>query len=49
LREVEELGLAVPVVALVDDRTGGDLERGEQRGRAVAAVVVGRLLRQPRT
>ena len=47
LQEVEELSLAVPFVALVDHLAGGDLERGEQRGGAVALVVVGRLLRQP--
>ncbi len=46
LEEVEELGLTVPVVALVGHRTGGYLESGEQRGGAIALVVVGRLLRQ---
>ncbi len=47
-QEVAELGLAVPVVALVSDLAGGDLQRGEQRRGPVAAIVVGGLLRQPR-
>ena len=39
--------MAVPGLAGVDDLAGGHLERGEQRGGAVADVVVGGLLRQP--
>jgi len=46
LEEVEELGLAVPVVALVGHLAGSDLECGEQGGGAVALVVVSRSLRQ---
>jgi hypothetical protein len=34
LEEVEELGRTVPFVAFPDDDAGGDIERGEQRGRA---------------
>ncbi len=41
--------MAMPGLAGVDDRAGSDLERGEQRGGAVAEVVVGGLLRQSRT
>ena len=37
----------MPRVAGIGDLAGGDLERREQRGGAVADVVVGRLLRQP--
>ena len=47
LEEVQELGLAVAVIAAVGDRAGRDLQRGEQRGGAVALVVVGGLLGQP--
>ena len=46
--EVQELGLAVTLVAAVGDLAGGDLQRGEQRRGAVALVVVGGLLGQPR-
>jgi hypothetical protein len=44
-QEVEELGLAVPLVAPVGDLPGGQLEGGEQGGRAVADIVVGRPLK----
>ena len=44
--EVQELGLAVPVVALIGDLPGGDLQCREQRRGAVALVVMGGLLRQ---
>ena len=43
--EVQELFVAVPVVAAVGDLAGGDLEGGKQGGGAVAGVVVGGLLR----
>src|ERR1700689_2275270 len=51
LEELQEL--LVPVLAVVggDDLAGGDVERGEQAGRAVADVVVaapGRRSRQDR-
>jgi hypothetical protein len=49
LPRVEELGLAVPVIALIGYRTGGHLKSGEQRGGAIALVVVGPLLRQARS
>jgi hypothetical protein len=41
LEEVEKLGSAVPFVALADHKAGGDVERREQRGGAVADVAVG--------
>jgi hypothetical protein len=41
LQERQELGVAVPGVAGVGHLAGGDLQGGEQRGRAVAEVVVG--------
>ena len=40
--------MPVTVVAGVGDLAGGDLQRGEQRGRAVADVVVCAAGRQPR-
>ena len=48
LEEAQELLVAVPRVAGVGDLAGGDLQRGEQGGGAVADVVVGLLLRQAR-
>ena len=39
--EVTELCLAVPVVALVGDLPGSDLQRGEQGSGAVAQIVMG--------
>ena len=39
--------MAVAGSALVGDAPGGDLQGGEQGGRAVAEVVVGALLRPP--
>ena len=47
LEEPQELLVPVPRVAGVGDLAGGDLQCGEQRGGAVADVVVGGLLRQP--
>ena len=47
LEEAQELLVAVPGQAGVDDLAGGDLEGGEQRGGAVADVVVRGLLRHP--
>ena len=35
LEETEELGLAVPLIAAVGDRAGGDLQGGEQGRGAV--------------
>ena len=46
LEEVQELRFAVTVMATVGDLTGRDLQGGEQGGRAVAFVVMGRLLGQ---
>ena len=46
LEEVQELGLAVAVVAAVGDLAGGDFQGGKQGGGAVALVVVGGLLGQ---
>jgi hypothetical protein len=40
VEEAAELAGAVAIVALADDDAGGDVEGGEQRGRAVAGVVV---------
>lgn len=45
LEEVEELPGPVAAITLADDRAGGDVEGGEQRGRAVALVIVGAPLR----
>jgi hypothetical protein len=36
VEEAAELGRAMAGIALADDRTRGDVERGEERGRAVA-------------
>src|SRR6476659_9049094 len=47
LEETQELLVAVPGLAGVDDLAGGHLQGGEQRGGAVADVVVGGLLRHP--
>jgi hypothetical protein len=49
LEEVEELGFAVPVVALVGDLSGRDLQCREQGRGPVALGVVRGLLRQPGT
>jgi hypothetical protein len=46
LEEVGELGLAVPVVAGLGDLAGRVPQNGEQRGAAVADVVVGGFLLQ---
>src|SRR5712675_1744131 len=40
LEEVQELGRPVSLVALADDETRYDIERCEQRGRAVPHVIV---------
>src|SRR3712207_9036098 len=40
-QEAQELLVAVPRLAAGGDRAGGDVQRGEQRGGAVAEVVVG--------
>ena len=40
IQELPELSAAVAPVALSDDRPGGDVEGGEQRGRAIALVVM---------
>jgi hypothetical protein len=47
LEELEELLVAVTLEAGLGDLAGSDLERGEQRGRAVADVVMGLTLRAP--
>ena len=41
LEEVEELGCPVALVTLADHEAGGHVERGEQRCRAVADIVMG--------
>ena len=41
IQELPELRAAMAPVALSDDRPGGDIEGGEQRGRAIALVVMG--------
>ena len=41
IQELPELRAAMAPVALPDDRPGGDIEGGEQRGRAIALVVMG--------
>jgi hypothetical protein len=48
LQEPQELLVPVPRVARVGDLSGGDLEGGEQRGRAVPDIVMGLRLRDPR-
>ena len=40
LEEVQELGRPVSLVALADDEARRDVERGEQRGRAVPYIIV---------
>ena len=40
LEEVQKLGAAVAFVAFSYDEAGGDVERGEQRNRAVADIGV---------
>ncbi len=40
LEKLEELPRPMPLVALADHPTGGDIQRGERRGRPVADVVV---------
>ena len=40
LEEIEELPGPVALIALADDRVGGNIEGGEQRGGAVALIVV---------
>jgi hypothetical protein len=47
--EAQELLVAMPGVAGVGDLAGGDLQRGEQRGDAVAEVVIGLALRDARS
>jgi hypothetical protein len=49
LEEGQELAVAMPVKAAAGDLASGDLQRGEQAGDAVAHVVVGAPLGQPRT
>jgi len=45
--EGEELGMGVPVAAVLGgDFAGGDLQRGEQGGGAIADVVVAGFLRE---
>jgi hypothetical protein len=39
--EVKEFGGTVPLVAFADDKAGGDVERCEQRGRAMPPAVRG--------
>ena len=48
LDEVEELPGPMAAIALTDDRAGGDVEAGKERGRAVALVVMGSPLRNVR-
>src|SRR3546814_14126158 len=38
LQKVEKLGRPMPLVALADDGTGGDVERREQGSRAIADI-----------
>jgi hypothetical protein len=40
LQELPELGRAMPLMTLRDARTGLHVERGKQRGRAMATAVV---------
>ena len=40
VEKATELGRSVPGETFADDPPGGDIERGEQRGRAVSLVVV---------
>ncbi len=47
LQELEELLMPVLAIAAADHFARGHIERGEQAGRAVADVVMGRFLRQP--
>ena len=49
LHELEELLVAMATAALADHFAGGDVQGREQRGRAVALLVVGSLFRQPRS
>jgi len=49
LEEAQELLVAVPGEAGVDDLVGGDVQRGEQGGGAVAELVVGLFLRDARS
>ena len=44
LEEVEELPGPVAAIALADDGAGGDIKGGEERGGAVALVIVGAAL-----
>src|SRR3989454_3907525 len=47
VEEPAEFHRAVPVVKLPDDLAGLDVQRGEERGRAMARVVVGPALHLP--
>ena len=40
VEEAAELAGAMPAIAFADDWPGGDVERGEQRGRAMPGIVV---------
>jgi len=40
-QEAQELLTAVALHALPDHRPGGDIEGGDQRGRAVALIIMG--------
>jgi len=40
-QELQELAAAMAAVQIADDSSGGDIQRGEQGGRAMALVVMG--------
>ena len=40
-QEADEIDAAVAALDLADDRAGGDIQRREQRRRAIAPIVVG--------
>src|ERR1043166_5825070 len=46
--EVQKLSGTMPLVAFADDETGGDVERGKQRSRAMTDIGVGPALRHTR-
>ncbi len=47
IEEGQEVARGVPLAGLGRDRSGADLEGGEQAGRAVTLVVVGAALHPP--
>ena len=46
--EVQKFGGPMPLVAFADDKAGADVERCEQRGRAMTDIGVSPALRHPR-